>query len=333
MILSFLADRLLAQGNCALKLSNAERLYEAGVIEQVPGLLESCLRSGFSEEQRIKAYKLLVMCRVFEDDMAGAEEYMMEFLRKFPFYEIQSSDDFEFVQLYRSYRTEPIFQIGLTGGINYSNVRVQEEFGLYNLNKYDGKYTSDGLGMQFGLSYNQNLNKNFSWSIGAYIQVNKFVYDLQYNEFTDIQLRERQNVYTFPLNLTYYREYGEYRPFIKLGIYGGLLSSSEASEITRRYNVEGLKDLTGSLDLKEHRKKFDFGIETGIGVLYKIKRGYLMFELSYHWGINGEVDESMRYKNEDLIYKYNYVDSKFYLNNIFVNVGIIYPFYKPVKKK
>jgi len=57
-ILVFISIKINAQENCSLNLMKAQKLYEDGVIEQIPQILQPCIDLGFSNEDRIQAMQV-----------------------------------------------------------------------------------------------------------------------------------------------------------------------------------------------------------------------------------------------------------------------------------
>jgi hypothetical protein len=123
-ILSFLSLLLIltplrAQVNrCALNLIEAQKQFDAGQIEQVPDLLVDCIESGFSTEDRIAAFKLLINSYIFDDYPDLAEQYMLQFRHDYPEYEVRDDDPFEFVNLFEQFDNEPKYSAGFNLGTN-----------------------------------------------------------------------------------------------------------------------------------------------------------------------------------------------------------------------
>ena len=59
-------------------------------------LLQPCIERGFTPEERLSAYKLLILCQIYNDDIGGAHEGMLAFLKKYPEYELSPTDPDEF---------------------------------------------------------------------------------------------------------------------------------------------------------------------------------------------------------------------------------------------
>ena len=67
------------ENNCFLSLKEAEKLYDQGKLELVYPTLSNCLNDGFTKEEKVQAYRLLVLTYLFDDKTQKAEQNM-EFL-------------------------------------------------------------------------------------------------------------------------------------------------------------------------------------------------------------------------------------------------------------
>ena len=163
---------MLAQEmDCATNLREAQSQFDMGQIEAVPDLLIECLKLGFTPEERIQAYKLLINAFIFDDNFVQAEEYCLEFMKKYPEYEVVATDPSEFVNLLNEFNNDPRSSIGVGGGINFSRFSISEPFGVHSLVGLDdgingkGKYKSSGSGFQGGIIYNINIGSNLEIGI------------------------------------------------------------------------------------------------------------------------------------------------------------------------
>ena len=75
-----------AQEGCGFVLKRAEKLYEEGVIEAIPQLLENCMKKGFTKEEKIRAYKLLILTNLYEDRQNKADKLMLELIKFEPLF-------------------------------------------------------------------------------------------------------------------------------------------------------------------------------------------------------------------------------------------------------
>ena len=132
------------QEDCLKSFQNARRLYDQGLIDEIPKILSPCIESGFTRTQKIEAYKLIILAYLFDDDQYEAEKNMLEFLKKYPEYEVMPSDPVEFVYLFESYKTNAILSLGLTIGPNLANPRIIEPYNAGNVT-YSNASTIPGL--------------------------------------------------------------------------------------------------------------------------------------------------------------------------------------------
>ena len=117
-----------SQEDCSTKIQEAQRYYDQGMIDEIPSMLAPCMADGFNRTQKIEAYKLIIMSYLFDENQFEAEKTMLEFLKKYPEYEIMPNDPVEFVYLFESYRTASVFSFGLSGGLNFTDPRIIEPF-------------------------------------------------------------------------------------------------------------------------------------------------------------------------------------------------------------
>ena len=64
----------IAQNNCPRILKKAQTFFDEGKISEVATMLESCLndKNGFTKEEKIKAYKLLVLTWLYFNEQIKA---------------------------------------------------------------------------------------------------------------------------------------------------------------------------------------------------------------------------------------------------------------------
>ncbi len=105
-------------GSCAEKFRNAQSLFNRGQVEQIPSMLSECLKSGFTREESLAAYKLLIQTYLFEDKLELADSTMLAFLKKYPEYELSPTDHSSFVYLFNNFRVKPVVQISFHIGTN-----------------------------------------------------------------------------------------------------------------------------------------------------------------------------------------------------------------------
>jgi hypothetical protein len=328
----------LAQKDCGKTLQEARNQYDLGMIDEIPKMLAPCMQEGFTRAQKIEAYKLLILAYLFDDDQFDAEKTMLEFLKKYPEYEIMPNDPVEFIHLFESYRTTSEFSVGIIAGLNLTDPRIIEPYSL--LNRTTSECTNKMLtGYQVGLATGRYLTKKMMLNIELQMAQHHY-------SFTDIDTLTKEDgvdrldeSYTFeeklkrvslPVTILYEINDGKLLYFIRAGASVNYVfsASGQPSGINNKQPIYG-----SETDMKNYRKAFYFAAIAGIGMHYKIPRGFLAVDLRYSFGINNLVRSEKRYDNTYLYSQFKYLDDDFSLSSISLSLGYYFSFYNPKKTK
>ncbi|MBI5219339.1 MAG: PorT family protein [Bacteroidia bacterium] len=320
-----------AQVDCSLILKQAEKLYEDGAIDSIPRLLDSCMNSGFNKKEKLQAYKMFILINLYRDRQVEAEKYMFKLLALDPEYEANRSiEEPEFLSLFDNFLTSSVWACGVYGGVNFSNIRTIEEYGVHSLNEPSTLKSASAMSYQFGLKYNRFLYKNIELNIDLQFAQNKYKVTRSIFNFTNISFTETQTRLSIPLTATCDLGTKKIKPYARLGFSVGYLLNSKAI-VVRSYSDNSHAEVKGSeMDLKNFRNPFNIWAIGGIGLKYKVKHGNIFFDARYNLGVFNQ--SKSRYDNQELIYKYYYIDNNFTINNLSVSLGYVYLFYKPMKK-
>lgn len=336
LVLWLLPQRVNGQVNrCALNLIEAKEKYAAGQIQEVPKLLLDCINQGFTYDDRIGAYKLLINAYIFDDNIEAAERYMLEFLDNFPDYEPTSDDPFEFVTLFDQYDNEPGYSLGGFLGTNLCMVRVTEPFGVNSVNEINGDYKI-APGFNLGGQFNYYLGSKTELSLEPMFSSKKIKYEVNPFSFTRTEYLENQGRFELPVSLVYKLSRNEISPYIRLGFMSSMMVSAKA-ESSRTYTNTGgvsIDDISGSrVDIIEKRNHFNIAGLIGGGLRYELDKAYFFFDVRYNLGLNGLVDpESRRDAADDNIWLYYNVQDDFVMNDIAFSFGYVKVFYKTKRK-
>jgi hypothetical protein len=321
------SDLLNAQENCALNLKRAQDLFANGQIEEIPSLIESCLQSGFTREEKVLAYKVLINAYVFDDNIEKAEEYMFTFLKKYPEYEIISTDPSEFVNLMNQFDNRPRFSIGVIAGGTYSVIRAIQPFNTSPVSNNYGDYNTSGVSYHAGLTLIKNLNSKIELSLEADYKSTVFDHYLNPDAFTSNSYYEAQQLINFPISATYTFGNGKYTPYARLGFNTGLLISSGADLIT----VPGTE--SPRISNIENRQTLEFYGVLGGGVKLKVSKAYIFLDVRYNLGLNNQVLNKGRGATQsDVLWLYQTRDDDFYHDDLNFSLGFVRTIYKPRKK-
>ena len=136
-----------SQSTCAQTLRLAQSIYEQGRLHELPHLLENCLRDGFNDEEKVNAYKLLVLTHIYLEEPEKADEMMLALLRTDTEFKVNDAvDPAEFVALYKTFRTHPIYRIGgKLGGIGSTPSITSADFVDDGTNEYNYNFGFSGM--------------------------------------------------------------------------------------------------------------------------------------------------------------------------------------------
>ncbi|MBN2481444.1 MAG: PorT family protein [Bacteroidales bacterium] len=343
LLLSFIACVLqipvYGQEDCTARLQQAREYYEQGLIGELPELLLPCIEEGFTRAQKMEAYKLLILAYLFDYDQAEAERNMVEFLKKYPEYEVSPDDPVEFVYLFESYRTTSVFSVGVTAGFSLTDPRIIEPYTLLDYSYTDMKNNMKtgfhlGLGMARYISRRMLINVELNFEQNQYSFTDELTIPVV--DGTDVMNRvvynEKLYKFEIPLTLTYEFNVGNMNSFLRTGIFLTKVSGAKGQP-SRKYDPD-LPPVSGEYEsVKDYRKDFLYGLVAGAGIRYKISRGVISIGLRANLGLNNIVKSAERYYNPILLSKYYYVDDDFTLNTFSLTAGYYFSFYTPSKQR
>jgi hypothetical protein len=324
----------MAQNTCSQTLIKAQFTYYEGRAEEIPSMLESCLKEGFTTEEKLQAYRLLTLSYLYLNQAAHAEKTMLSFLQLNPIYKINEAvDPAEFINLYKQFRTWPVYLTGVKAGFNTTYVNILQPFSLDNVYTTKAVY-SPAFSYQLGTSIEVPLKKNFSASAEIFLSGRKFNFSNELFGYLKQKLTETQNRIELPLLLNFTKPGEKFSPYMGAGITGTILLKSQV-QVRRTDNIgidETQKEITGpNITLNSQRRIFTFSGTINLGVKYTRSRNTLILESRYNLGLQNMVNKANRFSNTDLMLKYGFIDNDFTLNSFAISVGYLIPVYKPRK--
>lgn len=333
-------DLVSQEGGCANSLQEAQKLFNQGMIDQIDEILQPCIESGFTRNQRAEAYKLIILASLLDGDQLQAENTMIEFLKKNPEYEIMPNDPVEFVYLFESYRTLSVFSLGLKIGTNFTNPVIKEPWNSGDIGR---TVSSDktGAGYQVGFSVNRYIarrlfvNIEFNYFSNSYKFVDEyglenFINDPDYEIET---FKETLKRYDIPLSIGYEFESIWFNYYIRTGVsYCHLSKATSTPTKELVYSSDIINGATKSIiDFREDQLFF---YHVGAGLKYKIPRGFLIFDIRYHMGMNLINIPEKRFDFVNMFgQEFKYIDDDFKVNSLTISVGYYFSFYQPKKNQ
>src|SRR6478609_4999917 len=173
LFLSFSATTYAQLTSGAQTLRLARATYEQGRLHEIPSILEGFLPK-FNRQEKVEAYKLLTLSYIYLEEPEKADDAMLKLLQTDHYYEVNLKDDpAEFIALYRTFRTDPIYRIGAKIGANASQPNVKSY-----LPSNDGTSKYDlGIAFQSGLVGEFPIAENLVISAELNLQLKSFAYE------------------------------------------------------------------------------------------------------------------------------------------------------------
>ncbi len=320
--------------DCISKLQEAQRYYDQGMIDEIPNMLAECMSEGFTRSQKIEAYKLIIMSYLFDENQFEAERTMLEFLKKYPEYEIMPNDPVEFVYLFESYRTASIFSFGLVGGVNMTDPRIIEPFSTFDLSTATLKNIIKP-GFQVGLGIERYISRRFLLNLEVYFALNQYKFS---DEFSDnrtgslsyVTFTEKLYKVEVPVTLSYEFTVNKIHFIVRGGLSAAKITGVNGDPV-RKFS-EDLQALTGAdFDMSDYRKDMLYSGIIGAGIRHKVPRGVISLDLRAKMGLNSIVINENN--DETLLNKFYYKDDNFSLNNLSLSFGYYFSFYNPRKQR
>jgi hypothetical protein len=339
LLFTFFYLAATAQEDCLKSFQKARRLYDQGMIDEIPEILAPCIESGFTRAQKIEAYKLIILAYLFDDDQYEAEKAMLEFLKKYPEYEIMPGDPVEFVYLFESYKTKAIISMGFTFGPNFANPRIIEPYVAGDITM-TSSVNSTGAGFQAGFNISRYITNRIFVNLGAIYMKSQYYFtdDMKYiykgNEERLAKNSFDETVSRLNVPLTIACEIIKTR---NINYYlSGSFSAGNISKVTGIPGISTSEDepvVTGAdIIMTDFRESILYSGIIGTGIKYKVPRGFLICDIQYHIGLNNIVIPENRNDVPELWTKYYYVDDDYSINCVTVSVGYYFSFYQPKKQ-
>jgi hypothetical protein len=349
LIIGFLTICVLeskAQSDCTQTLRQARTTFDEGRIHELEARLSGCIKSGFNDEERTEAYRLLILSYIYLDETDKADKTMLALLRDNHGFSInQQADPTELINLYETFRTKPIFFWGFRGGFNTTFVNVINAYGVHNLSNSNAKY-SNKLGFVAGLLIEKNIGNRLTFRSDIQYINNTFDYENKFSKKTDdgsdivvLTASEAQNSiglslmvqYTFfkPQEENQKNKIKKLNPYIGIGVTGrNLLSSNLTFDVS---NKVGSSPDGPSEDLiePEIRKSFNPTADIEVGIKKSVGLSYITTGLRYSYGLLDITDR--HYDNGRLSTYYGFAANDINTHSITLFIGILIPNYSPKK--
>lgn len=320
--------------SCAQTLRLAQSTYEQGRLHEVPVLLQHCLENSneqdFSKANRVTAYKLLVLSYLYLEEPEKANEAMLNLLRTDHYFKYNASTDpAEFIALYKTFRTDPIYRIGGKIGVNSSIPNVTS---AVEANEGESEYGYK-IGIQAHVSAEIPLRKNLVLNPELGLVQRNFKYTNNVN-FTDTAftttIEEKQTWISLPVSIQYQFNNVKFKPYVALGVEADYLMSADLSGSRTRKGYQFIEEK--SFDLKAQREKFNVSAIVSAGTHIELGGGFVVAEVRFVYGITKVNSPTTAFSvDNNLPFAYGYADSVYKLNSLSITAGYVYNIFNPKK--
>jgi hypothetical protein len=319
-----------AQSTCTQTLRSARATYDQGRLQELPSLLEGCLRSGFSTQEKVEAYKLLTLAYIYLEEPDKADQTMLAILNTDHYFEVNySTDPAEFIALYKTFRTKPIYRVGGKIGAVATMPNVVE---AVKANEGDSKYIAK-IGVQLHFVFEIPLSDRLTFNPEIGFMQRNFGYENTTN-FIDTTFStvatEKQNWISLPLNVQYQFQTQKFKPFVALGFQTDYLLGSNFTGSRTRKGYQFIEEK--SFALSTQREKLNMSIVAAAGAHFKLGGGLVITEVRVLYGLKNVNSNTTAFAiDSNLPFQYGYADSVFKLNSISLTIGYVYNIFNPKK--
>lgn len=333
---STFAGRSQETGSCAEKLKTAQSLFDKGQVEQVPSLLFDCMKSGFTREEYLTAYKLVIQSYLFEEKLEIADSTMLAFLKANPEYELSPTDHSSFVHLFNNFRVKPVIKISLHFGTSIPFLTAVSDPHKSTASEPGPiKYSSGITNLYASLEAKYEVAKKLEVSLEAGYSQLKFTRTEEFMRIGITKYTETQKRIELPLSLTYsFNSFGKFTPYGRLGAGPALSIGTTATADFEPSDINGDPHTGPDIDRAASRISTDLFIQAGAGIKLKTRGGFIFTELRSNIGLyNQVVRAGSTPEEQELGWYYYYADDNFHINSVNFTIGYTQIFYKPSKRK
>lgn len=316
--------------SCAQTLRLARSTYEQGRLHEIPALLEKCLASGFSQQEKVEAYRLLCLSYIYLEEPQKADEAMLNLLRTDHYFKINpSTDPAEFIALYKTFRTTPIYRFGGKLGVNASQPNVVTSV---EANDGESKYGYE-LGVQLHVVAEVPLGNNFVLNpeLGLVQRNFKYTNTVTFPDTTfSTEATEKQTWISLPVSIQYHFPNVKLSPYIALGVEADYLLNANLTGSRTRKGYQFIDER--EFELKQHRENLNISAIASAGARFALGGGFVITEVRWVYGLT-EVNSASTAFGVDtsLPFEYGYADSIFKVNSLSVTAGYVYNIFNPKK--
>jgi hypothetical protein len=258
----------------------------------------------------------------------------------------------EFIGLYKTFRTKAVFNAGIKFGGNFTFPLINELYYVANAAPGNGKY-SPKFGFQAGLVFEKDLFQNSRNQILNRIvfapevlyATRTFAYDnkrvFSSDSVTTANVADQKITLkqtwldinpVFQLKL---RNSTTFIPYVGLGPGVSLLLNASNTIVTTRTSVNGSSPGVSSgpdVVATSSFSKIIPSVIGSVGAKYRLGSVYIVGEFRVQYALLSPINSNKRTVNTS-VFDYAYTPPNYKPLNIVVNLGIVIPYFNPIKLK
>ncbi len=319
--------------NCLSKLDGSQTLLNTGLFEEIPSLLEDCMDL-YDEEDKKKAYRLIILAQYMNDDIESAEATMLSLLTEFPDFHPSVQDLTEFQFIFNSFSVNRSMDLGFSIGPSWTSGRIIEPYSPFQ-DKFTYRAAGPGLFIAASIDVPVNSLVSINSEPGFILPWYEIRYENAINGIYSIEQSETNSLIQLPVYAKFTFLESKVQPYAKAGFMFGFLTGAKTqSKIERLDPATGqIIDATESIqrDHKEFRNQFYYFLGGGIGCKVNFHKYYIFTEVDYHISLNKTLKKGTNRYDQKNLWTQGWIDSDFGLSNISIRVGIARSIYK-IKK-
>jgi hypothetical protein len=338
-------------------LRQARSSYDQGRLHEIPIILEEQMNASnsvFTQSEKTEAYTILILTYIYLEEPEKADSRMISLLRLDKFFKPKASDPIEFKTLWKKFRREPLFRVGIKIGGTQTHVNTMSN---YRVTSGNGEYVPN-VALQFGASFEKDFmlirkadgHKRFAYNPEIFYSTHLFTYkneNLFFNDNAEASKASLSNIIKqqrIQLNLLLQYTLIDIRredeadktfiPYVAAGPTVGYLMKSTVEGET--IFEDKFNEISSGVDNTEHYSPFSLGLTGSLGFKWKIGDIYVNADLRYQQGFLNIVNEEKRKSNlnpdlQKVLWNLTYINNDFSLNHAAFNIGIVLPFFSPKK--
>jgi len=321
---------------CAQTLRLARSVYENGRLHELEGLLEGCVKADqWTTQERVDAYKLLTLAYIYMEEPEKADAMMLNILQTDPEFRPNNNiDPAEFVALWSTFRTEPVYRLGVKVGANATQPNVHQ-YTPTNEGTENYKY---GYGFQAGASAEIGLfNGKFVINPELYFQSKSFKINNSFFEGgqTTSGTASMKSI-SLPVTVQYPLPFGQkpdgttkWASYVGLGLATDFLLSVNTNLTTA---VTDQSPISTTYTEKGQYKLFNFAPIISAGIKWKVKKAEIVTEVRFNYGASTIFNKQKLYDSQSEVFGNKFVHGPFSLNTLSLSAGYLLNKYIPKKK-